>query len=384
MSIKLTSPTTSIRVALPFCSGINKLNFTPAGVREKKRRKQTCSFKINNAMSSLTEFQKNVQEIISTAATPMEIFNQMLVFPIINMVSAAMEEKWELNNRKAGILEPSTGRLLQDGLIFQQNFTVNSYEIGSDFRISIEALMNYLQETSLNHFKSAGILADGFGSTLEMTANDLIWVACRSHMEVYHYPSWADVVQVDGWMCRSREEQYASRVADPRLEDRQNSDAGIKVNLFLPILFVLMNKKTGKFSKASEEVMGELKPFFMHFDLPMNKDSRKLQGLDIDKADYIRTGLNPRWTDMDVNQHVSHIKLVNYVLEGVPRSVVESDELCAMTLEYRKECNMDSVLQSLSKFSSNHFINNQEIALDHSLSLECGTELVRGRTSWKK
>ncbi|KAJ0075597.1 hypothetical protein Patl1_34425 [Pistacia atlantica] len=164
MSIKLTSPTTSIRVALPFCSGINKLNFTAAGFREKKRRdhKYCC-----NAHGDL---QSNAS--------------------IINTVSAAMEEKWELNNGKAGILEPSTGRLLQDGLIFQQNFTVNSYEIGSDFRISIEALMNYLQETSLNHFKSAGILADGFGSTLEMTSNDLIWVACRSHREVYHYPSW--------------------------------------------------------------------------------------------------------------------------------------------------------------------------------------------------
>ncbi|XP_031263484.1 palmitoyl-acyl carrier protein thioesterase, chloroplastic-like [Pistacia vera] len=328
-------------------------------------------------MSSLTEFQKNVLEIISTAATPMEIFNQMLVVPIINTVSAAMEEKWELNNGKAGILEPSTGRLSQDGLIFQQNFTVNSYEIGSDFRISIEALMNYLQETSLNHFKSAGILADGFGSTLEMTANDLIWLACRSHMEVYHYPSWADVVQVEGWMCRSGRN---SMRREWRIRDLKTGKTLMRASS----LFVLMNKKTRKFSKASEEVMGELKPFFMHFDLPMNKDSRKLQGLDIDKADYIRTGLNPGWTDMDVNQHVSHIKLVNYVLEGVPRSVVESDELCAMTLEYRKECNMDSVLQSLSKFSSNHFINNQEIELDHSLSLECGTELVRGRTSWKK
>ncbi|KAJ0074971.1 hypothetical protein Patl1_34434 [Pistacia atlantica] len=43
------------------------------------------------------------------------------------------------------------------------------------------------------------ILTDGFGSTIEMTEKDLIWVACWSHTEVDHYPSWADVVEVDVW-----------------------------------------------------------------------------------------------------------------------------------------------------------------------------------------
>lgn len=63
---------------------------------------------------------------------------------------------------------------------------------------------------------------------------------------------------------------------------------------------------------------------------------------------------------------------------------MESHELCAMSLEYRKECNVDSVLQSLCKISGSHLIDNQEIELDHSLSLEFGPEVLRGRTRWRK
>lgn len=124
------------------------------------------------------------------------------------------------------------------------------------------------------------------------------------------------------------------------------------ISLVLDIFssFAMMNKKTRKLAKLNGEVIiADLKPHFVHFDGLINKDSRKFLKLDTDNADYIRTGINvsainqsidlyhiyicititstrnltgyfvlkiqPGWTDMDVNQHVSHIKLVNYVLE---------------------------------------------------------------------
>ncbi|KAJ0006897.1 hypothetical protein Pint_29920 [Pistacia integerrima] len=375
MIIKLISSATSFGVPLPFCSGTNNLNFSPAGGPEKKRHKQACSFKFNFGISSLSEKKKNKKEIVR-ASPPTEIISQLLL-PIISTVSTATEEKWELDNGKPGIVEPSGGRLLQGGLVFQQNFTIRSFEIGSDFRLSIETLMNYLQETSLNHLKTAGILADGFGSTLAMTAKDLIWVVCWSHVEVDYYPSWGDVVQVDAWMYRSGRNGIRR---DWLIQDLKTGKTLIRATS----LFAMMNKKTRKFAKASEEVIAEMKPFLMHCDPLINKDTRKLLQVETDTADYIRTGLNPGWTDMDVNQHVNHIKLVNYVLEGVPPSIVESHELCAMTLEYRKECSLDSVLQSLSKLNRNQLIYDQEIEFEHSLSLECRLEIVRGRSRWRK
>ncbi|KAJ4718296.1 Acyl-[acyl-carrier-protein] hydrolase [Melia azedarach] len=63
-----------------------------------------------------------------------------------------------------------------------------------------------------------------------------------------------------------------------------------------------------------------MKPFLKECDPIVHKDSRKLVQLDIDNADHVRTGIMSGWTDMDANQHVSHIRLINYVLQSVPQS----------------------------------------------------------------
>lgn len=44
------------------------------------------------------------------------------------------------------------GRIVQDGLVFKQNFLIRSYEIGADRTASIETLMNHLQVRTGNSF----------------------------------------------------------------------------------------------------------------------------------------------------------------------------------------------------------------------------------------
>jgi len=47
-----------------------------------------------------------------------------------------------------------------------------------------------VQETALNHVKSAGLLGDGFGSTPEMSKRNLLWVVSQMQVLVEQYPSW--------------------------------------------------------------------------------------------------------------------------------------------------------------------------------------------------
>lgn len=82
------------------------------------------------------------------------------------------------------------GRIVQDGLIFRQNFSIRSYEIGADGTASVETLLNHLQETALNHLKHMGLLGDGLGSTPEMCKRNLIWVVIKMQVMVDRYPTW--------------------------------------------------------------------------------------------------------------------------------------------------------------------------------------------------
>ncbi|XP_058754176.1 palmitoyl-acyl carrier protein thioesterase, chloroplastic-like [Vicia villosa] len=87
------------------------------------------------------------------------------------------------------------GKIVQDGLVFSENFSIRSYEIGADRTASIDTIMNHLQETALNHVKIVGLLGDGFGSTPEMCKKNLIWVVARMQVAVDRYPTcWPIVV----------------------------------------------------------------------------------------------------------------------------------------------------------------------------------------------
>lgn len=56
-------------------------------------------------------------------------------------------------------------------------------------------------------------------------------------------------------------------------------------------VWVMMNKQTRRLSKIPEEVRGEIEPYFMGSAPVVEEDSRKLQKLDDNTADYVRSGL---------------------------------------------------------------------------------------------
>lgn len=66
-------------------------------------------------------------------------------------------------------------------------------------------------------------------------------------------------------------------------------------------------------------------------------------------------------------------------MQGTPESVRENYELAGITLEYRRECGRESVLQSLSGAS-----NEVPHEFHHLLRLENGNEVARARTLWRR
>ncbi|XP_062154341.1 palmitoyl-acyl carrier protein thioesterase, chloroplastic-like [Alnus glutinosa] len=287
--------------------------------------------------------------------------------------NCADEEKPKLLQWKPRQLDKTidifSGKLLQGGLVFQQNFLIRSYELDPNGNVSILALVHHLQESSLNHFKSVGLAAEGFGLTAEMTRRNLVWVVYRTQIVVERLPTWDDVVQVETWISASGKHGHKR---NSLIRDYKTGETLMRTTSLL----LMMNKKTRKLSFVNE-VWAEIEPHILNCDSIINKDKRKLLQLDLDKADYVRAGIAPLWNDLDVNQHVNHVKYINWILEGAPRSVMQSHTLSSMTLEYRKECGRDSMLQSLSAVNRSrdgmsHSTKNEGVELDHSLRLEDG------------
>lgn len=324
---------------------------------------------------------------------PRTFINQLpdwsMLLAAITTIFLAAEKQWMMMEWKTkrpdmlADLDPfGLGRIVQDGLVFRQNFSIRSYEIGADRTASIETLMNHLQETALNHVKSAGLLGDGFGSTPEMAKKNLFWVVTKMQVMVDRYPTWGDVVQVDTWVAQSG--KHGMR-RDWLLRDYKTGEVLTRASSN----WVMMNRETRRLSKIPDEVRGEIEHYFVDAPPVVDDDGRKLPKLDETTADYVCNGLTPRWSDLDVNQHVNNVKYIGWILESAPKQVVEEYELASMTLEYRRECRKDSVLKSLTSVlgggDDGGMADSNHVDCQHVLQFEGGSggEIVKGRTGWR-
>ncbi|GER26272.1 acyl acyl-carrier-protein thioesterase type B [Striga asiatica] len=385
--------------------------------------------KVNGTKVGTLDGLKTENEVpVSMSPPPRTFINQLpdwsMLLAAITTIFLAAEKQWMMLDWKPKrtdmLVDPfGLGRIVQDGLVFRQNFSIRSYEIGADRTASVETLMNHLQETALNHVKNAGLLADGFGSTPEMCKRNLIWVVTKMQVLVDRYPTWGDVVQVDTWVAASGKNGMRrdwlvrdSRTGDIltrasrwcEIEEAKKADdqfcvpASVLSMIFKGplerkveadgILWVMMNKETRRLSKIPDEVREEIGGYFVDSPPTIDDDNRKLPKLDDKTVDYIRSGLTPRWSDLDVNQHVNNVKYVGWILESAPLPILETHELAGMTLEYRRECMRDSVLQSLTSVvdkDNNCAVDSENAVVEcqHLLRLEGGAEIVKGRTVWR-
>ncbi|OIW18556.1 hypothetical protein TanjilG_13308 [Lupinus angustifolius] len=343
--------------------------------------------KINGtAVTTSVETYKHDDDLPSPP--PRTFINQLpdwsMLLAAITTIFLAAEKQWMMLDWKPRrpdmLIDPfGIGKIVQDDMVFRQNFSIRSYEIGADRTASIETVMNHLQETALNHVKTAGLLGDGFGSTPEMCKKNLIWVVTRMQVAVDRYPTWGDIVQVDTWVSASGKNGMRR---DWLLRNCKTGEILTRASS----IWVMMNKLTRRLSKIPAEVRDEIGSYFVNSAPILEEDNRKLPKLDDNTADYIRTGLSPRWNDLDVNQHVNNVKYIGWILESAPQSILESHELSAMTLEYRRECGRDSVLQSLTSISGvdvGNLAHSGHVECKHLLRLEDGAEIVRGRTEWR-
>lgn len=280
------------------------------------------------------------------------------------------------------------GRFVEDRFVYRQSFIIRSYEIGPDKTATMETLMNLLQETALNHVMGSGLAGNGFGATREMSLRKLIWVVTRIHVQVEKYSSWGDVIEIDTWVDAAGKNGMRR---DWIIRDYKTQ----KIITRATSTWVIMNRETRRLSKIPAQVKQEVVPFYLSraaISTAYN-DSEKIDKLTDDTAKRIRSGLAPRWSDMDANQHVNNVKYIGWILESVPINVLEEYDLTSMTLEYRRECRQSNLLESLTNIKEKVDEDSKtaastncrtELESTHLLRMQDDkAEIIRARSEWQ-
>uniref|UniRef100_A0A8F5CML2 Acyl-[acyl-carrier-protein] hydrolase n=1 Tax=Silybum marianum TaxID=92921 RepID=A0A8F5CML2_SILMA len=291
------------------------------------------------------------------------------------------------------------GSLTEDGLSYKERFIIRCYEVGINKTATVETIANLLQEVGGNHAQSVGFSTDGFATTTTMRKLHLIWVTSRMHIEIYRYPAWSDVVEIETW-CQS-EGRIGTR-RDWIIKDHASGEVIGRATS----KWVMMNEDTRRLQKVNDDVRDEYLVFCpktprLAFPEENSNSLKKIAKLE-DPAEYSRLGLVPRRADLDMNKHVNNVTYIGWVLESIPQEVIDTHELQTITLDYRRECQHDDIVDSLTSSESlddpaitklqgtNGSSAHKKDATDLSRFLHLlrssgdGLELNRGRTEWRK
>ncbi|KAI7750792.1 hypothetical protein M8C21_001137 [Ambrosia artemisiifolia] len=266
------------------------------------------------------------------------------------------------------------GGLREDGLSYKEKFVIRCYEVGINKTATIETIANLMQEVGGNHAQCLGYSTDGFSTTTAMRKMHLI-------------ETW---VQADG-MVRTRRDWIIKDCANGEIIGRATSK------------WVMMNEDTRKLQRVSDEVREEYLVFCpatlrLAFPEENNNSLKKIAKLE-DPVEYSRLGLVPRRSDLDMNKHVNNVTYIGWALESIPPEIIDTHELQAITLDYKRECQHDDIVDSLTShepISDSVITKNNQLATNkkdgeyltaflHLLrSSTNGLEINRARTEWRE
>nr|GEV66708.1 oleoyl-acyl carrier protein thioesterase, chloroplastic-like [Tanacetum cinerariifolium] len=319
-----------------------------------------------------TTLKNNNSPLVSSITTQFRLGNRCRrVAPVMVMKTDELTAVGlEKENKKSLADELRLGSLTEDGLSYKERFIVRCYEVGINKTATVETIANLLQEVGGNHAQSVGFSTDGFATTITMREMHLIWVTSRMHIEIYRYPAWSDVLEIETW-CQG-EGRIGTR-RDWILKDHSNGEVIGRATS----KWVMMNSDTRRLQKVNDAVRDEVLIY-----CPKT----------------LRLGLVPRRADLDMNKHVNNVTYIGWVLESIPQEVIDTHELQSITLDYRRECQHDDVVDSLTSSESlvtkleggNGYASSTKDEKELSQFLHLlrssgdGLELNRARTEWRK
>ncbi|KAJ1690111.1 hypothetical protein LUZ63_014266 [Rhynchospora breviuscula] len=278
------------------------------------------------------------------------------------------------------------GSFENDKTVYKESFIIRSSQVGVNKTATVETIASLLQETACNRAICLGWLADGFPIPPIMRKHRLTWVTSRVHIEMYKYPAWGDVVEIEHW-C-----EPDGRIAARLDSIIRNLSTGEVIGRSTRKCLI-MNKDTRKLQKMTGEVRDEFlatctkSPRYV-FGEENNQSLKKISKLN-KPAEYSELGLKPRRADLDMNNHVNNVTYYSWLLQSIPQDIVDTHEVEAITIEYRQECQYGDIIDSLAStevdIESLNPISEGRLQFLHLLQFS-GTdrEINRGRTVWRK
>lgn len=197
--------------------------------------------------------------------------------------------------------------------------TLNYFDIGTDYRITLGALFRVLQEASGKHADDA---------ENAMTATGQRWILSRIAASIDYYPVYGDTVTAVTWHRASKGyktfREYELYLGDTR----------IAAATTLWLYYDLEARRLLKIPPDTGDKYGVVEQYATRFDLDSWKPGTKIN------AQYT-TRITTRPTDYDPLNHVNNAVYFDYLITLLCRNGFDPGSIRTVFLQYTKQIGRD-------------------------------------------
>lgn len=245
--------------------------------------------------------------------------------------------------------------------IWKEVYTVRSYEIDANARLSVPVLCNFMQDAAGKHAHSLGV------SVRQLRENNNTWVLSRLALQMKAYPCHHDQFEVMTWPSGS-ERLFALREFLFSLGPNQIIGSASTAWLVIGI----KNRRPLRIKPFLEKLNPISRPSGKTSDLPLFETMPEINHY------HREIRFRVRYDDLDINQHVNNVSYVEWVIESIPAQKRIDAVLTGLEVHYQAEAFYGDIV--ISRCSS---LDNRNGIFLHSVIKETnGQELLRARTTW--
>jgi len=243
-------------------------------------------------------------------------------------------------------------------LTYEQKYFIHTYEIDTEGRAQVLALLNFLQDAAGSHATRLGF------SVPDLMKRGLTWVLSRYRVSISRYPRFFEEVTVTTWPS-GLHGYFALR--DFEMADGQGQFLAATTS------WMLLDLKTKQPVKAEDNLSAEM--FHPRRSLP---DAFPTIPPLAAAAREMKFRVARR--DLDMNRHVNNVVYIHWALEAVNDEVAAVKRPVDLEVSYRAEAFYNEDI--LSSVGPAEDAQGGVTFLHRIVRAAGGTELARLRTRW--
>lgn len=199
--------------------------------------------------------------------------------------------------------------------VWRESFQVRSYEVGPNYRATVQTLMDYFQEAAGNHTQLSGM--DGG------VESGWVWVMLRFKLRIYARPVWRSKVTIETWACEFKgvRAERAFRFLD------QQGNLLAEGTSYWTIIDLVRRRPMRPPAELSRIPTPDLPSPQFSQQISPGAPSSTIREVDF----YVRR------SDLDVNRHVNNVCYLDWALEAVPTEYRESHTVSEIDVAFKAE-----------------------------------------------